>query len=392
MTEEFVVTVRDASCVEVGTLTGYTSLDILQHHMSPDGDSGLGAVTVPTGHRDLDLVLEPLADGEPVGIVVRRTGSNKVVASGHVVPTTVDDAPAGTTTIAFEPDDAILANEVPFCSPGNDVSNSSTSTWPQAYDTRTGPGETVLLDYVRANIGSTASIVRRRYPWLTVPASQGRGAGGTWQARPPQTLMDLCRSIAVQSGIAFRLAQAATGGAVAVEVWVPTALPDVRFSPEAGTVTGLVTTLTPRSVDEVIVMAGDEGASRLLTRRTAAGYTPGRMRRVRVIDQRQTSDLTQMQQAADEELADGAATAAAEFTLIERDEAPIFGVDYRLGDTISVSTWRRVTVQAPVMSVQIRHDAGSAPVVTPSIGRPKASPDASQLPLVRRLITPLLRS
>lgn len=387
----FTVTVRDHTMTEVAPLGGYVSLDLDLRHMGAGGDTGVSEVKVDTSHPSLAAVL---ASG--AGIVVRRTGAGETVASGDVVDVEIDESPAGLVSIMFEADDQILVDELAYPDPTGDVSASATSTFTAALDRRPaagdGPAETAILELIAANIGPAAGVTRRRYPWLSIPATQSRGETSRWAARM-DTLADICRTIAVPSGLAWRLLQT-TSGTVEVQIREPAADPAsaVRLSAEAGTVTSLVYRSTARSLDEAIIGGAGETASREFTRRTSASYVTGRRRRVTFLDERWGENLTDLRQPADEALTVAAAVAGMTVALVERPATPRFGVDWHLGDMVTAASYRSGTVTDSVQSVRIVHEPGADPVVSPSIGVPGDTGSVSQVATIRRLIDSMLRS
>lgn len=384
LVERFAVTARDNTMAETGHLNGYRSLDLDLRLMGVGEDVGQCRIVLPNDHPNLPLLLDAGA-----GVVVRRAGSSETVASGDVVDAQVDQHPGGLADVLWEPDDGILLDELAYPDPDTDASSSSAPTVGAGYDVRSGPAETVLKEYLAANIGPAAGVVRRRYPWLSIPASAGLGTSGQWAARD-YTLLSLARRIAVPSGIAWRLAQTASGE-VEVEVWEPATVSTVRFSPQSGTLTALRLRWTAATVDEVVVAGSGEGTARVRTRRTATGVTAGRRRHVLWLDQRHTSDLAELRQAADEALEDGAVTAAAEFDLIER-AGQRYGADWRLGDLVTVGSFRAgADITARVQSVRITHspETGPRPVIHPGIGLP-ADRGITSLPTVRRLLESVL--
>lgn len=380
------ITARDSQMVEFGPID-YALFDADLRLMGAGGTDGLITAQVPNSDQTALELLNVVGGG----IVVRDESTQAVVASGDLVEYEVADEPGGLIRLAVEPDDSIARDEVAFPEPGTDVPTSSTSTSPNTHDVRTGAAETVALAYLAANIGPAASITRRRYPWLVIPSSAGRGGSGTWRARDT-VLLDLLRRILIPAGLAFRFAQHPAGNAVLVEVWQPAVVP-VPFSVAAGTARGVRILGTAPSADEVIVAGGGSGTARVRTRRTS-GTATGRRRHTRWIDQRQTSDLTELRQAADEALADGAVTRAARFELVEDPvNGPRFGRDYGLGSLASVADRRGQVATGRIQSVQITHDPRvGEPLIHPAVGTPDTTGSQLSAAATRALLDSLLRS
>lgn len=389
----FLLTARDADMVEVAPIHGYLSLSMDLRLMGAEGAVGTGTVVVSNRHPALRSLLA--SDGnviEGTGIVIRRAGTDYVVASGDIEDADIDGFTGGRASLVVRWDDGIFGDEIAYADPTTDVSSTGLTTLSDGHDIRTGVAEDVLLDYLAANIGPAAGVTRRRYPWLILPTSGGRGGSDTWKARD-ETLLDLARRICIPHGLAFRLAQNPTGAGVAMEVWEPGTTPAARFSPQSGGVTGLKLKVAARTVDEVIVLGPGTEVARVRTRRNTT-LPAGRRRRVRVIDARQadgtgTEIRDLMRQPADEALTDGDTVAAATFTLVERTGA-VYGVDWALGSVLSVADQNLTTVEAPVQSVRITHDAGRDPVIEPHIGTGSDLGAITGLKQLRRLINPLL--
>lgn len=389
----FLVAARDATMTEVAPINGYLSLDLDLRLMGADGAVGVGTIVVSNRHPALrKLLTDEGSVIEGTGVVIRRAGTDYVVASGDIESAEVDGFTGGRATLTVRWDDAILADEIAYADPTTDVSDTGLTTLSDGHDIRTGVAEDVLLAYLAANIGPAAGVARRRYPWLILPTSGNRGGSDTWKARD-ETLLDLARRISIPHGLAFRLAQNPTGAGVAVEVWEPGTTPAARFSPQSGGVTGLRLRVTARTVDEVIVLGPGTEVARVRTRRNTT-LPAGRRRRVKVLDARQADGTgTQirdlMRQPADEALADGDTTGAATFTLVERAGAA-YGVDWALGSVLSVADGQLTTVNAPVQSVRITHDDGHDPIIQPYVGTGEDLGALTGLRDLRRLLHPLI--
>lgn len=356
---------RDATLREVRTLAGYTSLSVDLRWL----DVGTWQLTLPMTHPALSTLAEPDA-----GIVMRATGSADVLCSGFVTDlsfTLVGDG-TGVAEVSGVTDEAVLAGEQAYPGPSFDIPTTALFQFPTASADKTGPAETVLLAYISENIGPAAVTGRRRYPWLTLPVSAGRGPAVTRKLRG-DNLLDAVRSICIEAGLGVTVRQGEPGR-LQVAVTVPVTRPQARFSPRAGNLTALQVNRRAPQVTEVIVMGENERATRTFTRRNAAGAQPWVYRRSRWIDQGGTDTLAGQQQAADEQLAsDGESLRA---TIGGTDTPGLrYGVHYQLGDRVSVgvaglpAALLGVTdVTSVVTAVQIAHAPGSASRTTVSIG------------------------
>lgn len=395
------IVARDDLMQEVGPLDGFESIDMDLRHMAAGGTVGSCQLVVPIGHPTLPHLIDttgprPQPRG---GIVVRRVDSRTptvapVVASGLVVVAETDDD-AGTVTLQWVPDDSILAAELAYTDTTADVPATAVASTSAAQDTRTGTAGQVIAGFVGANIGPAAGVARRRYPWLTVPSSgslAGVGTSGTWSARD-EPLIDVLQRVAAGTGVAWRLIQA-SASTVALQVWAPSTTPVARYSSTAGTVTGVRTRLERRATDEVIVGGGGDGTSRARTRRSLT-VPAGTVRRVQWALQGSSTSLSELRQAADQALADGDEPGGGEFNLVEDPTRMrgLWGLDWRLGDVLSVASRSGVVVNAPCVAVRVTQGPGEQePTISPRIGSRDSVGSVTARDELRRLVSPLLRS
>jgi hypothetical protein len=256
------VTARDINLFEVEQANGYERLRMDLR----DSNVGEWTLRIKRNHPAAPYLLQPGS-----GIVVRPIGHSGVVMSGFIeymyITESANNEEDNLTFVGFT--DEILLSELAFPDPSADVSTTGASTFAQTDDVRSGPAETALKGYVSANIGPAAGIVRRRYPFLNIPATAGLGALGIWKARF-HNLLELCRQIAVYGNLSFRVAQSAPGE-VTLYVWEPAQRLDVRFGVKANNLTSAVLTYRAPNMTEGVVGGGGEGAARIFARRTEGG-------------------------------------------------------------------------------------------------------------------------
>lgn len=201
----YLVEVRDANFNRVGQIDpAYLSIKWVEVF----NGVGQGELKLPAEHYLLPALRTPGS-----GIVITAPGGRVFsarVKSAQVTQNAAD--PIGTWVISFEDDNVVLQAAVAYPDPAN-LANAQTV----AYDIRTAAGETVMKQYVKANIGSLA-IASRKYPWLAVATDLSRGAVATGSARF-NNLGELLASIATFSGLGFRCAQ--VDNAVVFDVYTP---------------------------------------------------------------------------------------------------------------------------------------------------------------------------
>ncbi|MCL1870995.1 MAG: siphovirus ReqiPepy6 Gp37-like family protein [Promicromonosporaceae bacterium] len=283
------------------------------------------------------------------GVILDRDGVQ--VDSGNVREiwrTRTADPDTGrltdTTTLAFTSDKDVLWSRLCWPDPAHDL-GATPSSFAVSHDVRTGPRETVLLGYIAANLGPTASISRRRLASLVVPSSNGRGGTVTAQARM-DVLGDLVATLAEAAGLILDVQHDESSGAPRLALSVTTA-PDVSGTvvfgpPEVARATapivGLEYRLTaPDLTDAVMFAAGDEEARVGARFSDEAAVTLWARRREALIDQRQTNDATALAAAGADSLAQGSSPVALAFTVADSHDV-VLGRDYDVGSLVGFET------------------------------------------------------
>lgn len=379
----WLVTVRNPARQEVETAAGYLRLRFAPRL----NDVGDWSLRLRASHPAARLFASALAAGTlgDWGVVIRPAGAPGVPFSGLASAVYLveggDAGPRATVTVTGVSDEAVLTDLVyPTLS---DVASGSSTTFLSASTVQSAVAETALLNLVRNNLGALAP-ARRRRPWLTIPASSGRGGAVVFTGRM-DGLLDACREIAERGGIAFRVRHHPATAALRLEVYVPQVLPEARFA--VGTTLDQVEAVgRAPTTDEVVVGGGGEGTARVFRRR--GGTATGLSRRARFVDQRHTTDAAELDQAGDERLAEDGPTAGFRLTP-SADSFLRFGVDYDLGDRVTVALADgTLTVTETVRQVVVVHDAEQgrprSSVTTPTVGRLDDEESPQLLALVRR--------
>ena len=373
------VNVRDFDLEEVETCKGYQRLrmNLLNNAV---GDFSL---SLPDNHVAYDAL-----SSEGSGIVVRPLGNPEVTMSGYITDVYVTenrDSPVGGITVVGLTDEILLAGEIGYPDTSTDITTGpSTMTLGVENDSETGPAETAMKAFVANNIGPAAGITRRRYPFLNVPATAGLGTSGTWTSRF-DNLLTLCQQIAINGGLAFRIAQSAPGE-LTFYVWEPTFNIEARFSVNAGNLTSAVMSLRAPNQTDVIVGGDGEGTARIFTRRETAGLEATYGRRMSKFMSRQSvTDYAELQQELDVELQEGLPEGGITLYPVELPTLR-YGVDYRLGDKVSAIV-RGIELIQPVRRVVIEYEPGRAPDIVPTVGLPIGDGEMPEdAPIVRDMI------
>ena len=219
-----------------------------------------------------------------------------------------------------------------------------------AYYKRNGPAETVIRDMVHANAGEGAISVRRA-DGFAVEASQGRGSTVSTNLRY-KNLLEEARTLGRLGGVTFDAMQE-QDARIVFRFRVPVDRSrSVRFTDRNGGVTDGSYSLAAPTATVVLVAGQGEGTARNIIERSRATTWGRRVEAFK--DQRDTDDADELEQSAIEQLDEGEAGAGASFTVAE-SPGLIYGVDYRLGDTISVELGT-ATISEPVRAVELSWD------------------------------------
>lgn len=326
--EDLLVEVRDSGMNRVGVITK----EFLQ--LECQGIfNGIGTwkLELPLTHHAAEALSSPGS-----GIVV--TGpTGDAMFSGPM--TAVEEAYSpeditGTLVVEGESDDTHIADRLCWPDPLNSNVNAKTI----ARDSITAPVETVMHYYVNRNLGPGA-VPSRMNSYVQMGEDFARGDSITKKARHTP-LIELLTEVAKVAGLGFRLIDRA--GSLVFETYEPMDLSsDVRLrrgSP--GGISGMRSVTTAPDATRIIVGGGGQGTAREFLNASsdasvAAEEQWGRRREV-FVDQRQTSVAAELQEAANEVLVEGGYTTTAVQLIPSEAADGEFGVDWGLGDLISV--------------------------------------------------------
>lgn len=301
-------------------------------------ESGVGTWTI-TVDATQDLAQRVTSDW---GVIVVDAG--RVMLSGPVITIQHDvKRSASTLTLTGVSDATALADRIVYPDPARPAEQQTTVT----HYKETGPGEQVIANIINRQAGPSA-LAARRTPGLAAVPVGTRGARVPVEARFT-SLADEVQSLARAAGLVVDVAQSETSTALVVGIRVPADRSrSCRFMPRTG-LGDYMTKVTPAAVSTVIVGAGGQGTARVVIERSA----PGAPRRVeRFQDRRDSTDREELEKAAAETLAENAATASASFDVTEA-AGMRFGVDYRLGDLVSVVPRPGVVISDRLRAVEI---------------------------------------
>lgn len=364
------------------------------HDVNVSSSSGVGAIVANTWNH---VVATFDATGSSLylnGALIGNIGAFTLPTAG---------VPAGTTLVRVgwaqaTPSNAYLSNYAIY---GKKLTTAQVAAHYTAgllatnsYDIRTGTVEAVMRGYVSANCGP-AAVVERRVAGFALGTYNSIGATITEQARYGN-LLDLLRALAIKGAtggipLGFRLQQVlGTPNQLIFDVYVPRDLTArVIYSPNLQNIVNY-TRKGPVAPTANYAFVGGSGvlSGRIIVGGgdTASIATWGRREIFR--DQRGVTDQTILAQTVAEELVKG----SGQDTLTLEPLAVsglTYGVDYGLGDLVSIVTAAGTVIQHVVYEVETTVDSNGMRVL-PRVGLPAAlDPNVSSLETIDQRIAKL---
>lgn len=281
-----------------------------------------------------DHPLAPALRAPGGGVIV--TGPNDVLFSGPMINYTSVSSksdPGGTLTVDGVTDSVVLADMLALPDPTN--VNPATQTL--SHDTRTGFAESLLHAFVNANIGPAAPAPRRKAN-LTMGTNLARGPSVTKSARFPQ-LGDLLSEIAVLGNLGFRVVQ--RGSVLVFETrLIQNRSLDIRLDVYNNTLASQqVKVGAPTATVVIVAGQGDLTARQFYAGTTAesiASEASWGRRIERFVDERQTGDVAQHTQTANEVLTTEGFTQIAVRVEPTDDSTMRFSYEWFMGDRVAI--------------------------------------------------------
>ena len=357
-------------------ITRWTSLDVTRRRNEPGG----GTVKLSRA----DITADQLAPGNR--IVMVRDG--QVFSSGPIERPgpenwSVDgeDVGPGTAEVTWADDLASVVARRTYPTPSAASTAQTDARW-----TATGAAADVIRSLVNLNAGPGA-LSYRRVPGLVLGAGAGIGATVTFGTRF-EPLGDALRTVALLGGgLAFRVVQ--VDRMLEFQVSEPRDLTRrVRFSRGLRNLRSYQYEPAAPTVTTAIVGGQDEGADRVIVERTNTDAEAAWGRMETFVDQRQSDDTpgdtTELEQAGDEALANGAETARLSAVCIDTP-AQRYGVDYDINDLVSIELNSGVVLVDVVRGVSLAHTPREGERVSVLIGTEDPSTDALWIAYLRDL-------
>lgn len=333
------------------------------------------------------------------GVVVQRGSSQQVSGMVGSRRSLGFDFRAGraTITVAVLGDMQHLADRLVWPNPTSPVPAQTSNYW-----TYTGLASTALWSLIRAQAG-VGTLTFRRVPTLVMGSDPGVGVSRLWSEQFASVL-DTLTAWSQVSGADLGVRITTTPDGLRADVLSP---PDVsaavRFSAGLRNVTGWEYEQTPPSVTYAIAAGQGNLAARVRVASSSASAADtlwGR-RIERYIDQRDEADPTKLQQAADDEIAQGIGSVLLTTDVADTPVA-VYGKDWDLGSRVTVHVGLPngstvATLVDLVREVAFEVDSKGREKITTAIGTSDASAirmtdTQSGLTAARRTIRRLVRN
>ncbi|MEU4502666.1 siphovirus ReqiPepy6 Gp37-like family protein [Streptomyces sp. NPDC024089] len=363
----------ESMAVQGDPIAGWTSVDATLRFNEP-----------ATGTVELPATPEVMAQLQPGNRLVVIRDGQIWMAGPMEIPTDYSwsvGAGVGVVTVSFSDDLALLAGYITWPAPG------SAWTAQPAHDYRSfrsANSETVVRTIVNETCGPGARSERRIPNLALAPAA---GTGTVWSAKTRfEPLLEFCRRVAVFGGLGFRTRQA--NGQILFETYAPADLTrTARFSTGLGNLRSIQYKLSAPTATHVLVAGteSDESTTRTYLERSDPGAASTWWRVEQYLDGgADTNADNELSAAGDAELAESGATV--ELATVTVDTADLrAGIDYGLGDRVTVALPHGLEVTDVVRSIHLQATPDSGEYVSAVIGSPAATTDPQMVRLVRTL-------
>lgn len=315
-------------------ISNWTNLKLIERHNTP----GTWTVNGPPS------ALGVFAPGS--GCILDR--NNDQIISGKLQKISrsaskVDGRTVERMSVTFVEDSAPVGNKIVFPTPSFNLT-SAISTFPDAYDLRSGAIETLIIDYIRSHAGDLAQ-ADRRIPRLRIPASLGRG--GTTQVSGRLDHLGVLVGTLAEAGnlrVVVKHVEDGTGAWLNLVIdEVADLSNDVRFGTSGTTSAGIIDEWSyeidaPTTTRAIVAGGGELAARNFLELDDLIAESLWGMSAETLIDQRQVDPasadkLKELTLAGNEALKEGAGTVSVKFTPTLGPDLK-YRQDVRMGDIV----------------------------------------------------------
>ncbi|MDH6462052.1 hypothetical protein M2302_002227 [Micromonospora sp. A200] len=330
--QDITVEVRDRSLVRLGLIRP-EDLDLQLEDLH--NNVGSWTLKLASEHPLAGALRQPGA-----GIVVTGPDGKEMFSGPTVKPenaATAED-PGGTITFEGVDDTVLLADALAVPDPSDP---HMIKEWGTKHDQRTGPAETLMHQFVNANIGPGAPAERRSAALvsrLRMGTDHGRGPTVTKSARF-KVLGNLVGELAVAADLGFRIIQ--RGDYLHFETYSVADRSDlVRLDIYHSTLAGHRVAMSPPGTTRVIVAGNVKGGARHFEHVTTSSSTAAEAdwgRRIeKFLENTNAHEGEELEQTGLEVLADEGFTSLAVQVVPMEDSAMDFGTHWNVGDQVAV--------------------------------------------------------
>jgi hypothetical protein len=252
----------------------------------------------------------------------------------------------------------VLADRLAYQNP----LSSALSQGGAEYDVRTGPGESVIKNYVDFNAGSVALIDRRA--GMVVEPDSLRGSTVTGRARM-DNLLELISGLAQASGLGFRVVFNNTGH-LEFRVFVPRDRSGTaKFGTKLGNLVSFEHIMEASKTNVSIIGGSGEGIARVFREIwDAPSQIEYNLRAESFVDRRDTSVVAELDAAGTEENTTNGRVNGLSLKTTDTPQLRFYN-DYFLGDVVSIP---EAGVTNTLREIEIKWTAADGPSTESTIG------------------------
>lgn len=328
--EDLTVEVRDPNLGRIGQIVAQDLVGAT--FVVRFNNVGSWTVKLPYDHPLGELLRQP-----GFGIILAGPDDSTILSGPTLSAKLTQDQNniEGDWEISGSSDDIFLAERLAYPKPSTaDVTDQTDD-----FDDRSGQAETVIKEYVSANLGPDAPEARR-VPGLTLEADQARGELVAAAARF-DNLQELAYQLAQVGGVGYQITQ--EGSDLEFSVYEPEdRSANIRMDIANRKLSSAVLNYGTAKLTRAIVGGKGEAKNRTFIERTSVESIDAEDswgRRIEsFIDARGANNLGELQTAGDESLVDNGKTITELSVTPSDDQNMVFGVDWYLGDRVTVVT------------------------------------------------------
>jgi hypothetical protein len=339
------------------------SAQIIVRHM------GVGKAVVSTDYTEDRW--QALGPGN--GLTIWRDGRQEFTGLVSTRSITWDrDSGQAALQVECEGDEGHLADRLVFPDPMNPADAQTVND----YWTFTGTASSAMRRLISDQAGPTCR-PDRQISGLVLGADPGRGTSRTWRSLfdAEGSVLGTLASFSVASGSDLGLRLTAAPGSLTIDITAPRDLASSAvFSADLSNLVGFEYSESAPTVTHAL--SAGSGTLKARIRRLATTFDPlalqWRRQRWSYVDQSDTGIPSDLVNAAQDALAQGGPTVSVS-TILADSDAATYGVDWQLGDRVTIyvglpGQTKPAVVSDVVREVLLEIDASGAETIRPAIG------------------------